>query len=241
MSKKNIICLYSPETISEEANNGLEKILGKKQSRFLSRALFMDSVSTALRVDDSELYIARLPSFAASGLDDFVYLFESEEPVGKIRQKASAINMLPEEYKNTGNCLSYASEFFFKAGADNVLFLGSGAPLLPPVVLRASFELLATNQVVLGPTFNGGHYLIGCNEHYPQIFEHIDWKSPNTYREMAARLTDQGLIWQELELSYEVSGPEELEQLYFDIDNLRLTGENDLGFHTEKCLQNLEK
>mgnify|MGYP000548000493 CR=1 FL=1 len=61
------------------------------------------------------------------------------------------------------------------------------------------------------------------------------------YKETVERLNQSGLSWQELEISYDVDSPEELEQLYFDIDNLRLAGENDIAYHTEKCLANLRK
>ena len=97
------------------------------------------------------------------------------------------------------------------------------------------------NRAVLGPTFDGGFYLLGFDGHYPELVNKIDWKPGNVYRQIKERLDAQGLAWQELELSYDIDRPEELKQLYCDLDILRLAGRDDVGCHTEKYLVNLKK
>lgn len=93
----------------------------------------------------------------------------------------------------------------------------------------------------MGLTFEGGNYLLGVNNHFPKFFTATDWCSPCVYSETVSRLAGNGLIWQEFVLSYDVDGPDELEQLYYDIDNFRRTGENETAKHSKRCLQNLEK
>src|SRR5581483_10198948 len=46
----------------------------------------------------------------------------------------------------------------------------SDSPHLPPSVLKDAFETLATHDVVVGPTHDGGYYLVGANASHPALF-----------------------------------------------------------------------
>jgi uncharacterized protein len=46
----------------------------------------------------------------------------------------------------------------------------SDSPHLPRAVLEQAFETLGTHDVVVGPTYDGGYYLVGANASYPQLF-----------------------------------------------------------------------
>src|ERR1051325_10233825 len=46
----------------------------------------------------------------------------------------------------------------------------SDSPHLPPSVLEGAFETLAARDVVVGPTHDGGYYLVGAKISYPALF-----------------------------------------------------------------------
>jgi glycosyltransferase A (GT-A) superfamily protein (DUF2064 family) len=46
----------------------------------------------------------------------------------------------------------------------------SDSPHLPRSVLEDAFETLATNDVVVGPTHDGGYYLVGAKAFHPTLF-----------------------------------------------------------------------
>jgi rSAM/selenodomain-associated transferase 1 len=60
---------------------------------------------------------------------------------------------------------------FTAAGRQHVIAFNSDSPHLPPSVLDSAFEILATHDVVVGPTHDGGYYLVGANAAYPSLFE----------------------------------------------------------------------
>jgi hypothetical protein len=105
----------------------------------------------------------------------------------------------------------------------------------------ASFELLKHANVILGPTFDGSFYLIGMDSYYLGLFDEIEWTPGRIYRNLLERINRAKLKWLELEISYDVDTPQDLEQLYYDIDNLRLAGKNDICRHTENCLLHLKR
>ncbi|MFW5717711.1 MAG: TIGR04283 family arsenosugar biosynthesis glycosyltransferase [Spirochaetota bacterium] len=51
----------------------------------------------------------------------------------------------------------------FATGARRVVLVGSDIPALDRAVLRRAFEALRTHEVVIGPSDDGGFYLLGCN------------------------------------------------------------------------------
>src|ERR1700676_4779533 len=60
---------------------------------------------------------------------------------------------------------------FTAAGRQHVIAFNSDSPHLDPSVLHSAFEILATHDVVVGPTHDGGYYLVGAKAAYPSLFE----------------------------------------------------------------------
>lgn len=241
MKNGNVICVFARYPEPGEVKVRLEKVIGSKQAAFLARAFLMDTISASLKVPRSDLYIAHYPPGMRDDFRDILYLFAAEERNRKVARKADSVNLIAQPEGDQGAKLKSTSKYLFENGAKRAVFLFSDSPLLQPLVIRAAFELLSKNQVVVGPTFEGRYYLLACDSHYQCLFDDIDWNSSSIYRETVTSLTKSGLKWQELELTYDVDGPEELEQLCYDIDNLRLTGEEETAYHTEKCLNNLRE
>jgi uncharacterized protein len=51
-----------------------------------------------------------------------------------------------------------------------VIAFNSDSPHLPRSVLEAAFETLAAYDLVVGPTYDGGYYLVGANRAQPSLF-----------------------------------------------------------------------
>ena len=51
-----------------------------------------------------------------------------------------------------------------------IIAFNSDSPHLPPSVLEEAFETLTAHDVVVGPTHDGGYYLIGAKASYPTLF-----------------------------------------------------------------------
>jgi rSAM/selenodomain-associated transferase 1 len=58
----------------------------------------------------------------------------------------------------------------FAAGERRVIAFNSDSPHLPRSVLEDAFETLAAHDVVVGPTHDGGYYLVGAKASHPTLF-----------------------------------------------------------------------
>jgi hypothetical protein len=59
---------------------------------------------------------------------------------------------------------------FTNGNERRVIAFNSDSPHLPRSVLEAAFETLTAHDVVVGPTHDGGYYLVGAKAFYPTLF-----------------------------------------------------------------------
>jgi len=132
--------------------------------------------------------IARLPSAAVTAL----YRCFLEDTLASAKSLASVevAVMCPESdqeelahlfahtvqvvaQKGTGLAAGLTSVFrhFTAAGRHRVIAFNSDSPHLAPSVLNSAFEILVTHDVVVGPTHDGGYYLVGAKAAHPSLFE----------------------------------------------------------------------
>lgn len=67
--------------------------------------------------------------------------------------------------------LSSVFRYFTAAGRRDVIAFNSDSPHLAPSVLDRAFEILADHDIVVGPTHDGGYYLVGAKAVHPSLFE----------------------------------------------------------------------
>ena len=60
---------------------------------------------------------------------------------------------------------------FTANGGQRVIAFNSDSPHLPRSILEAAFETLAAHELVVGPTHDGGYYLVGAKAAHPSLFD----------------------------------------------------------------------
>ena len=125
-------------------------------------------------------------------------------------------DMLPQLGEDLGSRMQHAFECAFAAGHDPVLLIGGDCPDLPPAILQAAFAALADHDCVLGPTFDGGYYLIGFRAcgFAPLVFDFGDWGAQSVYGETLQRLQTAGIPFAELAAWDDIDTLAELKRLW---------------------------
>ena len=73
--------------------------------------------------------------------------------------------------KGEGLAAALTSVFaHFTVAGQHVIAFNSDSPHLPPSVLTSAFDILAAHDVVIGPTHDGGYYLVGAKAACPTLF-----------------------------------------------------------------------
>jgi len=77
-----------------------------------------------------------------------------------------------------GERLIHASRAAFSRGAEAVILMGGDCPEIDATLLTAATDLLADRTAVMGPTYDGGYYLLGIARPEMAFFDHEDWGTP---------------------------------------------------------------
>ena len=83
----------------------------------------------------------------------------------------NAVQVVAQEGEGLAAGLTSVFRHFTDAGEQHVIAFNSDSPHLAPSVLNSAFEILATHDVVVGPTHDGGYYLVGAKAAHPSLFE----------------------------------------------------------------------
>jgi rSAM/selenodomain-associated transferase 1 len=66
----------------------------------------------------------------------------------------------------------------FNQGAVKTVIVASDVPGISSSILREAFDALDRHDIVIGPSLDGGYYLIGLKRPEPRLFRNIDWSTP---------------------------------------------------------------
>lgn len=84
--------------------------------------------------------------------------------------------------RDLGNRMLNATRDAQKRGARKVLLIGSDCLELSPSHLRMALALLEKKDLVLGPSRDGGYYLVGWKKPLPACFKGVAWSTPSVLR-----------------------------------------------------------
>ena len=83
----------------------------------------------------------------------------------------------------------------FDSGFKRVVLIGSDIPGLTLEFIEEAFTSLKEKDVVIGPSFDGGYYLVGFRDKKfsPQVFKGIPWSTERVFEETMKILEREGL------------------------------------------------
>jgi len=103
---------------------------------------------------------------------------------------------------------------------DRVVLIGTDSPTLPADTIDNAFNALQSQSVVLGPTHDGGYYLVGATGQAPPIFADIDWSTPEVWQQTTERLHRSGQSFMELPMWYDVDDLNDLKRIKDELKHL---------------------
>jgi len=123
--------------------------------------------------------------------------------------------LLPQRDGAFGARLALATEDLFRIGFSSVCLIDSDSPIVgPEIYTEAVSELLkAGDRVVLGPSDDGGYYLIGLKQKHPRLFENIDWSSERVLDQTIQRAAEHRLEVKLLPAGFDVYDRATLQRL----------------------------
>ena len=93
--------------------------------------------------------------------------------------------LFPQAGDDLGERMKNAFKTVFSQGFRSALLIGSDSPDLPNQIIDEALISLKDHDVVLGPSYDGGYYLIGfrADAFLPQVFDGIVWSTPEVFKQ----------------------------------------------------------
>jgi rSAM/selenodomain-associated transferase 1 len=191
---------------------------GEVKSR-LSRGL-----GEEIATDLYRCFIEDLLEKLAQGDYRFRMAFHPEGKEHEIREMfGGGFSTMPQEGKDLGERMKHAFIRCFSEGFCSVVVIGSDSPDLPARIIEKSFLALEDHDAVIGPSADGGYYLIGFTREafHPDVFSGLAWGAETIYQETMDILHKAGALAHILPVWQDVDRPEDITIL---IKNSKKTG-----------------
>jgi hypothetical protein len=121
--------------------------------------------------------------------------------------------LIPQEGNSLGEKLENAFRTLLGRDGAPACVVGSDSPDLPLAYIKRAFVKLKHREVVLGPSLDGGYYLIGLQRPVPDIFWGISWGDSRVFRDTLGKVKSRGLSLGLIPPWYDVDGADSLSLL----------------------------
>ncbi|MGD0334957.1 MAG: TIGR04282 family arsenosugar biosynthesis glycosyltransferase [Xanthobacteraceae bacterium] len=134
-----------------------------------------------------------------------------------------AIGLIDAWLPDFGDCLFRTIQEIFTRGHGSAVVLNSDSPTLPTAFLVETADMLARpgERAVLGPSSDGGYYLLGLKTAHRRLFEDIAWSTECVAAQTLERARDIGLDVHMLPVWYDVDDIEGLRRLAGEVSRPR--------------------
>jgi hypothetical protein len=131
-----------------------------------------------------------------------------------------AIGLIDAWLPDFGDCLFHTIAQILARGHDGAVVLNADSPTLPMEFLVETAEVLARpgDRAVLGPSSDGGYYLLGLKTAHRHMFHDIAWSTERVAAQTLERARKIGLDVHRLPVWYDVDDVNDLTRLYVDLD-----------------------
>ena len=83
----------------------------------------------------------------------------------------------------------------FAQGYKKICIIGSDCYELTSEIIQAAYQDLDAHDIVVGPSLDGGYYLLGMKELHPELFQDKHWSTSSVLKDTITDLTQKRLRW----------------------------------------------
>jgi rSAM/selenodomain-associated transferase 1 len=188
--KKELI-VFAREPLPGEVKTRLGVAIGDNAAAELYESMLLDVLKTTRQLSDVNTVV-------------FWDCKKNSLPLMAERYRCSSRRQIPGDL---GQRMQGAFEEMFADDCELCCIIGSDAPDLPLSYILQAYQLLETTHtdIVLGPSTDGGYYLLGLRQVWPQLFANIPWSTPDVLEQSLAAAQGLGLTvsllpeWQDID------------------------------------------
>ncbi|WP_194976651.1 TIGR04282 family arsenosugar biosynthesis glycosyltransferase [Aquiflexum lacus] len=164
-NSENAIIIFQKNLIHGKVKTRLAATIGDQKAFEIYKDLVAFTYKQSIGVKDADIWV-----FFSDGFEEIDEGFQ-EHITAKMVQDGDDL----------GQRMQNAFATIFSMGYSNAVLMGTDCPEITPETIETALDSLEKNEVVVGPALDGGYYLIGMNNLYPQLFWQMPWSTENVF------------------------------------------------------------
>ncbi|MGI9174452.1 MAG: TIGR04282 family arsenosugar biosynthesis glycosyltransferase [Rhodothermales bacterium] len=202
-TQKDVLIVFAKAPVPGHVKTRLTSVLTEEEAARLYAAFLRDA----------------LDQYTALGMDVRLYWGSPPDAVPDDLAPAD-VQAFEQQGEGLGARMQRAFLETFAAGYERVIIIGTDHPTLPSAFIEQAFAALQEPlAVTIGPSEDGGYYLLGMNEFYPQLFADMEYSHADVFRETLARAGGTSAALTVLPPWYDVDTPDALRRLRADLED----------------------
>ena len=178
---KNALIIFSRLPIGKETKTRLANCLSENERESLHFAMWKDIFNEVLKIKINT--------------DIFLYWTGSGDIKNYLEFVPASFQICKQIGSNLGEKMSNASKNIFDLGYKNAIIIGSDIPELKSEYINRAFEILIDNDIALGPSYDGGYWLIGMKKFSPDVFNISSWGNSSVLNATVQHLQKSNLTY----------------------------------------------
>lgn len=205
------LIVFAKNPVPNQVKTRLTPMITAEQAASLYSAFLIDWAAALKTLEDVDLIIAYTPPGSKSDIKNVV---------------GDDVTYIQQTGHDLGERLTAATQWTAEKGYDKVVIVGSDSPTLPISFITDAIEGLNTREVIIGPSMDGGYYLIGLSintisKTIPSIFNGIAWSTDQVLKQTIDRIQNIKVSLKLLPPWYDVDTPEDLVFLHTHLNAIR--------------------
>ena len=197
---KNAVILFTRVPRPGATKTRLLPVLSPEQCAGLHWA-FLKDLARVYEGLEADLFVAYTPDPGWEGLEDVF---------------PKATGFVPQKGADLGEKMYRAIRTVLKLGYEAVVLTGADLPLMEKAHLRSGFAALEEKDIAIGPTMDGGYYLIGMKEPRKTLFRVEGYGGATVFENTVTAARDDGLTVGFALPCSDVDTPEDLHELMME-------------------------
>jgi uncharacterized protein len=207
--RANALAVLAKAPVAGQVKTRLLPALSAEEAAGLCRALLIDQLEHLQGLAVADLYVAFTPDEAGSLMKQLV-------PAG--------FHLFPQQGDDLGERMKRVFEHLGGLGHEQMVLIGSDLPAVPFRFFEDAYAYLqgSGKRVVLGPSRDGGYYLVGLNQPVSELFEAMTWSHGQVLAQTRDKLASLEVDTLLLPSWFDVDTPDDLRYLQSQL-NLNVT------------------
>mgnify|MGYP002630085051 CR=1 FL=1 len=218
---ENAVILFARDPLRGQVKTRLSSFLDDEAILKLYICFVEDSLEKIRKVSHADCFVGISPS----NLSGFFNGIEGSD-----------MNLFVQQGKDLGAKMRQAFVDRFEEGYKKVVIIGSDSPSLPVTYIDKAFA--SDKDIVLGPSTDGGYYLIGMAGRVSEVFDGVVWGSDKVLDDTLERVQESEASLELLPVWYDVDFPQDLKFLKTHLKLIVQSGLSEGGM-TEKFLDGI--